>query len=219
MSASSGPGRSFPGPKASWSFLKSLPLHVALGRAGLLLTSIIGAMQAAGLVAYARRDLGTATSIAIVDTALVAVSSALLVGWRRHRTHRVLPFAVAIGVFVGALPLAIGMGFDRAGALALGDGRGANALALIFAWLTATFLSGAGFGLMLATIARLGLNHAQPFAALGLPTHKHFVRMRVRETEEETIIDAFVVGQADPLGGSPPVLVDRFRWTSSRGLR
>lgn len=208
----------FPGPKASWSLLKLLPLHVALGRAGWLVTSIFGVVQAAGLAFYARRDLGVATSVAVVETLLVAISSALLVGWRRHRVHRVLPFALAIGLFVGALPLAIGMAFDRAGALALGDGRSANALSLAVAWVIATLLSGAGFGLMLATIARLGLNHAQPFAALGLPTHKHFVRMRVREIDQQTVIDTFVIGQTDPLGGSPPVLVDQFRWTSSKGI-
>jgi hypothetical protein len=209
----------FPGAKASWSLLKLLPVHVALGRAGWLLTSAFALLQAAGLVAYARRDLGIATSIALVEIALVAISSALLVGWRRHRIHRVLPFAVAIGVFVGGLPLAIGMAFDRGGAHALGGGHAANALSLVIAWVCATLLAGAGFGAMLAVIARLGLNHAQPFAALGLPTHKHFARMRIRETEDETIIDTFVIGQADPIGGSPPVLVDAFRWTSSRGLQ
>jgi hypothetical protein len=208
----------FPGAAASWALLKLLPLHVALGRAGWLITSLFAIMQGAGLVAYARRDLGVATSVAVFEIAVVAVSSALLVGWRRHRVHRVLPFALAIGVFVGGLPLAIGMAFDRAGALALGDGRGANALSFLVAWTCATLLAGAGFGVMLATIARLGLNHAQPFAALGLPTHKHFARMRITSTDEETTIDTFVIGQTDPVGGSPPVLVDKFTWSSSSGL-
>ena len=208
----------FPGAKASWSLLKRLPLHVALGRAGWLLTSGFAIMQAAGLAAYARRDLKIATTIAIVEILLVALSSALLVGWRRHRVHRVLPFAAAIGVFVGGLPLAIGIAFDHVGALALGDGRGGSALSVAIAWTLATLLAGAGFGVMLAVIARLGLNHAQPFAALGLPTHKHFTRMRIRETKDETTIDTFVVGQTDPVGGSPPVLVDAFRWSSRRGL-
>jgi len=60
------------------------------------------------------------------------------------------------------------------------------------------------------------LNHAQPFAALGLPGYRHFVRMRVRETGEKSIVDAFVIGAIDPLGppdgGGKPVLVDTFRW-------
>ncbi len=203
----------FPGPIASWQLLKRLPLWVASGGAGFLITCAFAIMQAAGLVAYARRDLGVLLTVAIIETAIVAICTALLVGWRRHRAHRVLPFAVGIGATVGALPLAIGMGFDRVGVRALGE-----VISFVIAWVAATFLSGAAFGVMLAIIARLGLNHAQPFAALGLPTHKHFVRMRVRETADEAIIDTFVVGQTDPLGGSPPVLVDHFRWTSRRGL-
>ena len=208
----------FPGPKASASLLWRLPFHVASGGAGWLVLSLFALMQAAGLVAYVRRDLGIATSVAIVETVLASMSTALLVGWRHHRVHRVIPFAIAIGVFVGALPLGASMALDRAGAGALGGGESASLLSLVIAWLAATILSGAAFGLMLAIIARLGLNHAQPFAALGLPTHKHFARIRVRETDDDTIIDTFIIGQSDPLGQSPPELVDQFRWTSRGGL-
>jgi hypothetical protein len=204
----------FPGPIASRSFLARLPLWVATGGAGFLLTAIFAIMQAAGLVAYARRSAWSVTMpIALTCWAIVAIATALLVGWRRHRAHRVLPFAAAIGAAVSALPLAVAMAFDRIGALAIGD-----ALSFVLAWIIATFLSGFAFGLMLAILARLGLNHAQPFAALGLPTHKHFARLRVRESEDDTIIDTFVIGQTDPLGDSPPVLVDQFRWTARRGL-
>ena len=67
---------------------------------------------------------------------------------------------------------------------------------------------------MLATIARLGLNHAQPFAALGIAGFKHFVRLRIREPEDggPSKVDVFVIGVVDPVGGSAPVLVDRFSW-------
>jgi hypothetical protein len=210
--------REYPGPKASWSMLKRLPLHVAVGAAGLLLTLGFGLTQAAGLLAHAGHHFAVARTIALVATGLVALGTALLVGWRRHRKHLVLPFAVGIGVVVGALPLATGMVLDHFGHHALGRGLGAGALSLVVAWVAATFLSGAAFGFMLLVIARLGLNHAQPYAALGLPTHKHFARIRVRETADETVVDTFVIGQADPVGGSPPELVDCFRWTSSRGL-
>ncbi|WP_198104599.1 hypothetical protein, partial [Clostridioides difficile] len=79
--------------------------------------------------------------------------------------------------------------------------------AVFAAWLSSTLASGAAFGTMLALIARLGLNHAQPFAALGLPCFKHFVRMRVRDGEGGAVIDTFVIGVVDPIGGSPPMLV------------
>lgn len=211
----------FPGPRASWSMLAHLPLHVGVGGAGFLLTALFAVMQAAGLLAKASHHFGGTLGVALVETALVALGTALLVGWRRHRKHRILPFALGIGVFVGVLPLAIAMVFDRAGVHALhalGGGRGTGAFSLLVAWVLATFLSGAGFGFMLLLLARFGLNHAQPYAALGLPTHKHFARIRVRETEDGSVVDTFVIGQADPLGDSPRGLVDHFRWTSSRGL-
>jgi len=208
----------FPGPRASWSMLARLPLHVAIGRAGLLLTAGLALMQAFGLLAHAGHHADAARVVGAVETALVAVGTTLLVGLRRHRKHRVLPFAVGIGLVVAAMPLAVGMVFDWAGIHLLGNGLGAGALSLWIAWLAATLLSGAAFGFMLFLIARFGLNHAQPYAALGLPTHKHFARLRVRETERGAVVDTFVVGQVDPLGDSPPVLVDHFRWTPSRGL-
>ncbi|MFO0670434.1 MAG: hypothetical protein U0235_12535 [Polyangiaceae bacterium] len=84
----------------------------------------------------------------------------------------------------------------------------------------ATFASGLAFGGMLALIARLGLNHAQPFAALGIPSYKHFVRFRVRAKGDATVVEGFVIGVVDPLGegeSARPVLVDRFVFTSDRG--
>jgi hypothetical protein len=208
----------FPGPRASWSMLARLPLHVAIGRAGFLVTSLFAAVQLVGLLAHAGHHFGAVRGVGAFETAIVAVCTALLVGWRRHRKRRVLPFAIGIGVVAAAMPLAVGVVFDAVGYHALGRGHAAGVVSLSVAWLVTTFLSGAAFGLMLLLIARFGLNHAQPYAALGLPTYKHFARLRVRETDDGAVIDTFVVGQVDPIGGSPPVLVDRFRWTSSRGL-
>jgi hypothetical protein len=92
-------------------------------------------------------------------------------------------------------------------------------VSFVLAVLLGTLSSGFAFGAMLTIIARLGLNHAQPFAALGLPGYKHFVRFRVREPllpTEKSIVDVFVIGAVDPLGapdgGGKPVLVDTFRW-------
>ena len=208
----------FPGPRASWRLLRRAPLYVAAGGAGWLVTCGFALLQALGLLAYLRHGFAGATSVALVESVLVGASAALLVGWRRHRLLRVVPFAAGLGVFIGALPLGVGLALDRFGTAALGGGPWAHALAVGIAWLVATLLTGAGFGAMLVIIARLGLNHAQPFAALGLPTHRHFVRLRVREHDDETLVDTFVIGQTDPVGGSPPVLVDRFRWSSRRGL-
>jgi hypothetical protein len=66
---------------------------------------------------------------------------------------------------------------------------------------------------MLMLIARLGLSHAQAYAALGSPGFKHFVRLRVRAgTQGMSQVDAWVVGIVDPIARPSPVLVDSFRF-------
>jgi hypothetical protein len=65
---------------------------------------------------------------------------------------------------------------------------------------------------MLQLIARLGLNHAQPWAALGGSGYKHFVRLRVRSSDAGPRVDAWVIGIVDPIARPHPVLVDAFRW-------
>jgi hypothetical protein len=96
----------------------------------------------------------------------------------------------------------------------IGGTQAGRVAAIWIAIVASTLASGAAFGAMLATIARLSLNLSQPFAALGEPGFKHFVRLRVRDpVDGPATVDAFVIGVVDPLGGSPPVLVDRFRWS------
>ncbi len=200
--------REFPGPKASAAMLWGLPWHVASGGAGWLVWGYLGVLQAIELYVHLRHGADLSTPLAIVHSLIVAFATALLVGWRRHRKHRILPFAVALGLFIGVFPLAIAITTDRLGL----ELRAGSLVAVFAAWLLSTLASGAAFGAMLALIARLGLNHAQPFAALGLPCFKHFVRLRIREGESAPVIDTFVIGVVDPLGGSPPVLVDSFQW-------
>ena len=86
--------------------------------------------------------------------------------------------------------------------------------ALAVATLTSAFL----FGAMLTLIARLGLNHAQAYAALGSAGYKHFARLRVRfgAAEEGSAprsqIDAWIIGVVDPIADARPILVDSFTW-------
>jgi hypothetical protein len=81
----------------------------------------------------------------------------------------------------------------------------------------ATFVSGLFFGFMLMLIARLGLNHAQPYAALGSAGYKHFVRLRVGTTEGRPTVDAWVIGVVDPIARPLAVLVDTFRFDPHAG--
>jgi hypothetical protein len=213
--------REFPGPKASARYLNQLPLFVATGRAGVLVTAVVAIANFVALRAsfqHRHRDVALAIAAAIVLA--FAVGTALLVGWRRHRMARVVPFAAATGLVIGALPIALGLVADRVAASALGVSLGGRLGSFVLAWAVATFASGFAFGAMLAGIARLGLNHSQPFAALGIPTYKHFVRLRARVSEggDHTVIDAFVIGLVDPLAGDArPVLVDRFRFGTEGG--
>ncbi|CAN5230237.1 hypothetical protein BH09MYX1_BH09MYX1_12230 [soil metagenome] len=204
----------FPGPKASSKMLRELPLHVASGGAGWLVVCIFGALEAVALWAHLHGGIELSVPVATVIGLIVTISTVGLIGWRRHRKLRIIPFATSFGALIAALPLTIGVAVDQVGIAALGPTLLSRIAVVLAAWLAATFATGAAFGAMLAVLARLGLNHAQPFAALGLPTHTHVVRMRVRETASETAIDTFVIGQVDPVGKSPTVLVDRFTWSA-----
>jgi Calcineurin-like phosphoesterase len=203
----------FPGPRASWSMCLRLPLHLALGRAGWVITSIFALADWAALRAYFRASLRAGVSIAMVTSLIVAVGTAFLVGDRRWRA-RVVAVSVAFGLATGALPVALGVAARAAGLEEVGGTRIGRVAVIWISLLASTLASGVAFGAMLATIARLSLNLSQPFAALGEPGFKHFVRMRVRDPEVgRSTVEAFVIGVVDPLGKGPAVLVDRFTWS------
>jgi hypothetical protein len=207
----------FPGPKSSRRYLGALPTFVANGRAGLLLTAVIALADFFALRASFRWDRDTAIAIAGTIVAAFALGTALLVGWRRHRAARVVPFAIVTGFVIGAIPIALGIAAEDVAGSALGESLGGRFGSFVLAWAVATYASGLFFGVMLSLIALLGLNHAQPFAALGIPTYKHFVRMRARVVEDVTEIEGFVIGLVDPLRpGERAVLVDRFQFASTR---
>ena len=176
---------------------------MASGGGGWLIVCIFALFEATELAAHLLYGRHASVPLALVHCIVVAISTALLIGWRRHSAHRVLPFALGFGVFIGALPLGLAVAVDGLGVRVLGPTMAARGLAFAASWLLATLTSGAAFGAMLAVLARLGLNHAQPFAALGLPTHKHLVRIRVRESEDGPLVDTFVIGQVDPEQDQP----------------
>ena len=148
---------------------------------------------------------------------IVAVGTAFLIGNRRRRA-RVVAFSFAFGLATGALPVALGVVARAAGLEEMGGTRIGRVAVIWISVLASTLASGAAFGAMLATIARLSLNLSQPFAALGEPGFKHFVRLRVREPADgPATVEAFVIGVVDPVGASPPVLVDRFTWSPTPG--
>jgi hypothetical protein len=206
----------FPGPKASWAMCLRLPWHLAVGNAGWVITAVFGVADGLALRAFFRSGVESGVIVALTTSIVVALGTASLIGNRKRRV-RVAMFSLLFGLVTGALPVAIGILARRAGFIELGHSVAGRLAAVWIAILVSTLVSGAAFGVMLATIARLGLNLSQPFAALGEPGFKHFVRLRIREPATgPAVVDGFVIGVVDPLGGTPPVLVDHFTWTASK---
>lgn len=204
----------FPDVAASRSLLAELPLHCTLGRAGLVLPLTFAAFDAVALAAALTRGPSAGVPAALVLTAVAGIGTALLVGFRQHRAVRVVPFATVLGLAVGALPVGLGVLADTLTRRAL-----TAPVAFAGALLVATVVSSFFFGVMLWLIARLGLNHAQPYAALGSPGFKHIVRLRVRAQGGRSQVDAFVIGVVDPVRDPSPVLVDAFRFDPDADAR
>jgi hypothetical protein len=203
----------FPGPRASWKLLRELPLYCARGGAGFLLLAVFAVANALALATYSRAGVSSTLTVALAIGLIVAFGTAMLVGWRRHRMVRVVPFATALGLAIGALPVLLGLGADAVAMRVLGAwGTAGRPLAFAGALVVATVASGFLFGAMLLLIGRLGLNHAQAYAALGGAGFKHLVRLRVRATGNASQVDAWVIGVVDPIAHQEPVLVDFFRF-------
>jgi hypothetical protein len=202
----------FPGPRASWKLLRALPLHCALGRAGFILTAIFALANALALASELR---GSGHGASLTIGLIVAIGTAMLVGWRRHRIIRVVPFATTLGLSIGIVPVALGKAAGSLALQVLSDAPFAWTFAFVGAIAVATFASSLLFGGMLMLIARLGLNHAQAYAALGSAGYKHFVRLRVTAAPRSQI-DAWIIGVVDPIADARPVLVDTFTWGPHR---
>ncbi|MDB4941321.1 MAG: hypothetical protein JWP97_855 [Labilithrix sp.] len=202
----------FPGPRASWKLLTQLPVFAALGRAGWILPAIFALGDLVALAEHFRGGVRASATVALVISLIVAFGTAMLVGWRRHRAARLGPFAAVLGLVIGFLPVGVGIVSDRVAVRLIG--RWASPLAFTGGLVLATIVSAFLFGAMLALLARLGLNHAQAYAAMGSPGYKHFVRLRVRAgAAGGAQVDAWVIGVVDPVARPVPVLVDTFRWT------
>ena len=151
---------------------------------------------------------GTAWLVA----AAVAVSIALVIGFYMNAGHHgvrarprlVFLVSFAYGASLGLLPMALRLALGEVMPELAEDG----VVLLVYA-----FIGAFGFGLFLATLALLGLQHQQAYVALNHPGYKHFVRMCVHPDGR---IEAFTIGKDDPLSPGPPVLVDRFVWDNLR---
>jgi len=198
----------FPGKKASRALLARLPRTLALGGSGWLVLVFFAVMSLFPLATAGAGHVRSALPSAALIGAVYTVCAAMLAGLRKRRPHRVVPFSIVTGLALAAVPLVLGAGLH---ARLAGLPRVAGlALALLLATLACGYL----FGVFLAVLAAVGVNHEQSWAALGVPGYKCFVRLRVRSAAEGAKVDAWVVGQVDPVRRSPVVLVDRFSFAA-----
>ncbi len=200
------PAAEFPGPRASLAYALEVPFQVVRGRAGFIVHAALAALYAPafGLIATGRSPAVDSAIVAVV----IAVVCAIMAGWRKARWPAIATLAALCGAALGALPLvlraALGPVAERLGATASG--------ALVY--LAAVLLGALGFGMFLALVTILGLEHHHGFASLSHPGYKHFLRLRVRA--DGGAVDGWAIGKVDPLHPkSQPVLIDRFTWRNS----
>ena len=202
------PERRWPSAAQSSALLKTVPLRIALGKAGFLPHLGLAALFSLPMAIWgARQELGLMVSAPLVVCVVVSVIYALLGGVRR--TPRALPFAIGAGVLTAAIPVLCAFLLTRL--LASLEFPPSTWLIAVLAFTIAVFAGAWIFGAYLALLTRIGVEYTQAFSALDHPGFKHFLRLRIRA--DGSSIDAWCIGLVDPLEpGDPPVLVDQFSW-------
>jgi hypothetical protein len=178
-----------------------VPLNLMLGRGGFL--PHIALALVASLELGAALGGGTAALVgsAIVVTLAMGVAFYLIAGHQRAHPRRIAAASVPFAAALGLSPMLLKLALPRVVPTLAGDTAVLVAHALL-----GTFV----FGLFLASVATLGLEQQQAFAALSHPGFKHFVRFCVHPDGK---MEAWVIGKDDPLVPGPPKLVDRFEWS------
>ena len=188
----------YPDKRVSLRLALGMPLRLMLGTAGFLPHGIFALLAAIELKALGHGPFLGAMIMALVTLgAIVTLRSSVRA--RRVRPAATWGIAALFGLVLSLLLLGcyhiLGSTVPRLGAV--------PAVAAY------AFLASFVLGLFLLMLMLVGLEHHQGFAVLGHPGFRHFVRLCVHPSGR---IEAFVIGQDDPLGNSPPVLVDRFTW-------
>lgn len=208
------PVKQFPGVKASRALLRLVPFHVAFGGSGFVPHLVVLALFVPALEIGVRfRVHLTASIVAGVLGAIVFMFIGDIRRRPRPKAIKVAMLATFAGAVMGVVPPVVSFIFRR-----LLREFGFHTTPRMGMWLTlvlATFTGVLMFGAYLAALTASGLESTQAFTALGLPGFKHFVRLRVRR--DGSAIDAWVIGNVDPLGkDSKPELVDHFSWKPRR---
>ena len=199
----------WPGPRQSARLLRGVPWKVARGRSGFIPHLVYGLMFApqTWIALTDGASLPAQLGATLVVLLLTAPVYALIGGVRRGRTLFVSCLALLAGTFTALIPL--GMLHCTALGLHLVGRQPDLVVEAALALLLSSFTSAFVFGLYLALLTRVGLEHTQAFTALDHPGYKHFLRLRVRAGHDR--IDAWCIGMTDPLDlNAEPELVDQF---------
>jgi len=196
----SGPAaHAYPNGAMTRALVAQVPVKLMLGEGGFLVH--------AGLALIASIELGASEQgarAATVTTTLISIGLVVLMymiaGYHRAHARLVAMIALLYGVGLGVAPTLLRSALPRAIPALASDG----AVMLVYA-----FGGALVFGLFLATMATLGLEHEQAFTVLAHPGFKHFVRMCVHPDGK---IEAWAIGKDDTLAPGDPALIDEFTW-------
>jgi hypothetical protein len=176
-----------------------VPLNLMLGRGGFLphmALALVASLELGAAIGGTAALVGSA----IVVTLAMCVAFYLIAGHQRAHPRRIAAASVPFAAGLGLSPMLLKLALPRVVPTLAGD----TAVLVAHAFL-GTFV----FGLFLATVASLGLEQQQAFAALSHPGFKHFVRFCVHPDGR---MEAWAIGKDDPLVAGPPKLIDRFEW-------
>jgi hypothetical protein len=196
----SGPAaRAWPDAQATSRLNAQVPLRLMLGGGGFLVHLLL-ALVASLELGSSLQGPKTFVATTLVVTGAITWILFMIAGHHRAHPQRVAAVAIPFGIALGLGPMIFQLMLPRVVPLLAGDG----AVMLGYAFL-GSFL----FGLFLATLCKLGLEHQQAFTVLAHPGFKHFVRLCVHPGGK---IEAWAIGKDDALVPGDPVLIDYFTW-------
>jgi len=196
----SGPAaRAWPDAPMTRRLNAQVPLRLMLGSGGFLVHFLLLFVASLELGAELQgpRTVGWT---ALVLTLAITWALFMIAGLHRAHPERVFALAVPFGVVLGLGPVLLRAMLPRVVPTLAGDG------AVMVAY---AFLGAFVFGLFLATLCKLGIEHQQSFTVLAHPGFKHFVRLCVHPDGK---IEAWAIGKDDVLAPGDPVEIDRFTW-------
>jgi hypothetical protein len=176
-----------------------VPVRLMLGGGGFLIHAALALVASIELGASLSGPKTFALMTMVITAGIIAVLY-MYAGHQRAHPRRIAAIALPFGAGLGLAPMLLRLALPRVVPTLAGD----TAVMILYA-----FVGSFVFGLFLATLCRVGLEHQQAFTVLAHPGFKHFVRLCVQPNGR---IEAWVIGKDDVLAPGTPVEIDRFQW-------